>query len=279
MKPAPIISTLPTSERRAAAARANGAKSRGPVTAFGRANSSRNSIAQNGGPVRPCPRNAETPGSTSGQHGLRSRTLFADPESAGQLTALLASFERTLQPQSEIERTLIGTMALARSRQTCLWKLETSEINRKVRRLTSLTPEENPVTLIALAFGALSGDGCSLDLIGRLESRCDRQFDRAYNRLTAHQARRARFSEKVKTSERSQQTTENTESHFTATQQTSPSELRAGQSQSSENPNLKKVIISERTQQAAENTTPPLGTTRQTGASRIEPELKMQAGH
>jgi hypothetical protein len=69
MKPQPIVPTRPTSERRAAAARANGAKSRGPVSAIGKANSSRNSH----------------------RHGLRSRTLFADfadPESAVQLTAL-----------------------------------------------------------------------------------------------------------------------------------------------------------------------------------------------
>jgi hypothetical protein len=192
MNPAPALPSRPTSERRAAAARANGAKSRGPVTALGKANSSRNSH----------------------RHGLRSRALLADPESANQLTALIASFERALQPQSEIEHTLVGTMALARWRQTCLWKLETSEINREVRRMQSVTPdglhqEEAGVTLIALAFGALSGDGCSLDLIGRLESRCDRQFDRAFDRLTAHQARRARLSEKIKTSERSQQTIEN----------------------------------------------------------------------
>jgi hypothetical protein len=168
-------------------------------------------------------------------------------------------------------------MALARWRQTCLWKLETSEINREVLRLKSLAPDENPITLIALAFGALSGDGCSLDLIGRIESRCDRQFDRAYDRLTAHQARRARFSEKVKTSERSQQTTDNTESHFMTTQQTAPGELRARQSQSSENSDPKKIILSERTQQAGENTTPPLGTIRQPRVSHIAPELTMKA--
>jgi hypothetical protein len=183
----------PTSERRAAAARANGAKSRGPVTAIGKANSSRNSH----------------------RHGLRSQTLLADPESAGQLTALIASLEREFQPQSEIERTLIGTMALSRWRQTCVRKLETSEIDREVRRLKSLTPgglhrEEDPLTLIALAFRALSGDGGSLDLIGRLDSRCARQYDRALGRLTAYQVRLTPFSEKVKTSERPQQTIENT---------------------------------------------------------------------
>jgi hypothetical protein len=157
MKPEPITPTRPISEGRAAAARANGAKSRGPVTAIGKANSSRNSH----------------------RLGLRSRTLFADPESAGQLTALLASFERALQPQFEIEHTLIGTMALARWRQTRLWKLETSIINREISRLKSAMPNEAPVTVIALAFRSLIDHSCSLQIINRLESRCERQYDRA----------------------------------------------------------------------------------------------------
>ncbi len=125
MKPALAIPGRVTSEKRAAAARA---KSRGPVTAIGKANSSRNSH----------------------RHGLRSRTLLADPDSAGQLTAVLASYERTLQPQSEIEHTLIGTMALARWRQTCLWRLETSIINREISRFEILPcpmkPSCNPLT-------------------------------------------------------------------------------------------------------------------------------------
>jgi hypothetical protein len=190
MKPEPITPARPVSERRAAAARANGAKSRGPVTAIGKANSSRNSH----------------------RHGLRSRTLFADPESAAQLTALVASFERTLQPRTEIERTLIGTMALVRWRQTCLCKLETSLLNREIARLRSLTPDtEDPITLTALAFRSLTDHGCSLEIISRLESRCGRQFDRAVDRLTALRARG--IFKNINIHERPQQVVENTPPH------------------------------------------------------------------
>jgi hypothetical protein len=194
MKPAPIISGRVTSERRAVAARANGAKSRGPVTAIGKANSSRNSH----------------------RHGLRAQSLFADPESADRLTALLASFEHEFQPQSEIERTLIGTMALTRWRQTCLWKLETSIINREISRLKSMTPNEEmpheaPATLIALAFRSLVDHNCSLQIIHRLEFRCERQYDRAVDRLIA--LRGHGIFRKINIHERSQQVIENTAPH------------------------------------------------------------------
>jgi hypothetical protein len=82
MKPQPATFVRVVSEKRAAAARANGAKSRRPVTAQGRANSSRNSL----------------------RHGLRARTHgVVDQDSVDHLTALLASYTRWLRPQSERE--------------------------------------------------------------------------------------------------------------------------------------------------------------------------------
>jgi len=193
MKPQLVISGRVVSEKRAAAARANGAKSRGPVTALGKANSSRNNF----------------------RHGLRAQTLPVDPESASHLTALLASYQREFQPQSAIEHRLVETMALAWWRQTCLWKLETTLLNRETSRLKDLSSnketadkqtDEDPVTLLAFAFESLSGDGCSLDLISRLESRCDRHYNLALDHLTALQARR----QKVNTSVRTQEVIENT---------------------------------------------------------------------
>ena len=179
MKPLLAIPSRVISEKRAAAARANGAKSRGPVTAIGKANSSRNSR----------------------RHGLRSRILFADPESAGQLNDLLASFERLLQPQSEIERTLIGTMAL-----------------------------------IALAFRSMIDHGCSLQIINRLESRCERQYDRAADRLNALRAHG--IFKKINIHERTQEVVENTAPHPALTHSATVS---TAESQSVGNPNHKKI--------------------------------------
>jgi hypothetical protein len=99
-------------------------------------------------------------------------------------------------------------MALTHWCQTCLQHLETSVLNHEFRRLKSLTPDEKPMTLLALAFRALSGDGCSLGLINRLESRYDRQYHHTLDRLEAIQDRRMQFDKKVNMSERTQQVAE-----------------------------------------------------------------------
>ena len=100
--------------------------------------------------------------------------------------------------------------------------------------------------------------------MNRLESRCERQYDRAVDRLSA--LRTHGILEKVNIHVRTQQVIENTSPHPTPTH-SAPTVA---------NPDPKKVVIHERPQQTIENTTPPLGTTRQTGASRIEPELTMR---
>jgi hypothetical protein len=159
-----------------------------------------------------------------------------DPESPGQLNDLLASLERLLQPQSEIERTLIGTMALARWRQTRLWKLETSILNREISRLTPLMPSESSVTLIALAFRSLIDHGRSLQIINRLESRCKRQYDRAADRLNALRAHG--IFKKTNIHERTQEVVENTAPHPALTHSATVS---TAESQSVGNPNHKKI--------------------------------------
>jgi hypothetical protein len=70
---------------------------------------------------------------------------------------------------------------------------------------------------MALAFRSLIDHSCSLEIIDRLESRCERQYDRAVDRLTA----RGIF-EKANIHERPQQAAENTPPHPAATHQTAP---------------------------------------------------------
>ena len=99
----------PISARRAAAARANGAKSRGPVTAQGKANSRRNSF----------------------RHGLRATTFPVDAASESGRLDLIAQYMDSLLPRSENERVLIEIMATAEWRQRCLWEVEQTVLNDK----------------------------------------------------------------------------------------------------------------------------------------------------
>ena len=107
------------SERRAAAARANGAKSRGPVTAQGKANSSRNSL----------------------RHGLRSKLLVDDAESRDKRAAILAAYMNDLQPRSPDERALVEIMAFFLWRRTSLWKLETDLLNQAISSIDTCALE------------------------------------------------------------------------------------------------------------------------------------------
>ncbi len=95
-------------ERQIQASRANGAKSRGPVTTQGKSNSSRNAF----------------------QHGLRAHILFPDHESDPNWTALLAAYLDELEPHSEPEQALVKSMALSVWRWTHLSKIEPPILDR-----------------------------------------------------------------------------------------------------------------------------------------------------
>ena len=161
-----MLSPRPASERRAAAARANGAKSRGPVTAQGKTNFSANSR----------------------RHGLRSENPFIDSDSILQFAERLAFYESELKPDSLIEHRLVTIMAVADTRLDYLRRLETQTWNREIARLKLLTADATPGALIADAFRYLVDNTCFLDICGRLEARFDRQFDGALKTFREQQA-------------------------------------------------------------------------------------------
>ena len=169
-----------TSERRAAAARANGAKSRGPVTAQGKANSARNSF----------------------RHGLRARILFNDGKFEPERQSLIASLVRELNPQTEIERRLVEIVAEAHWARIRLWQLETDLLNAEMRRLNCPA---------AHAFRSLSDQTCALELLARFESRYSRLYDRALDRFRRLQSGRFPGTTNSFFDERTQQVIENKE--------------------------------------------------------------------
>jgi hypothetical protein len=150
-----MIPTFPVSERRAAAARANGAKSRGPVTPQGKANSSRNSL----------------------RHGLRSEALFADLKSDPNWPVTLALYTSELDPRTEIEQALVETLALSAWRRTKIQQLEKTILE------TAMAPAEDIHVALYHAFRALADHSCVLELLNRFESRYNRDYFRALNQF------------------------------------------------------------------------------------------------
>lgn len=92
---------MPTQEEMDAS-RANGARSRGPVTPEGKARSSRNST----------------------RHGLLARAILLEGESRDRFNDLVQLLNDALNPESAIEHLLVGKLAASHWRQIRIWNLE-----------------------------------------------------------------------------------------------------------------------------------------------------------
>src|ERR1700732_853958 len=93
-------------------ARANGAKSRGPVTPEGRAKSSRNSL----------------------RHDLSAKSVLLPAESREQFQLLLDAHIQQFQPANAVEMDLVEAMAVARWRLRRIWAIETSLLDHELQR-------------------------------------------------------------------------------------------------------------------------------------------------
>jgi hypothetical protein len=143
----------PSSARRIASSRANGRKSRGPITPEGKARSSRNAIT----------------------HGLCARDVVLPVESPRSFEALRSAIFDTLKPVNPVAARLAEAILVARWRQSRIWEVETA-------MLTDAT-EAHPDTLapairLSRAFRTLANEP-SLLLLDRYETRYERQFARA----------------------------------------------------------------------------------------------------
>jgi len=166
------------SEKQIQAARANGARSKGPATEQGKLNSSRNSV----------------------RHGLLARTVVLEEESAERFLELLAALTEEYQPASTTQVMLVETMAVARWRQLRVWGVQKAAMDRDI---ALQDPAVGPASVRAIfAFRGASArssqppgqphgndDTCPAELLLRYEIAFDRQFTRALNHLIALQSR------------------------------------------------------------------------------------------
>lgn len=159
-----------------AASRANGSKSRGPVTVPGKLNSRRNAL----------------------KHGQTAQTLTLDRESDDSFAQTLAAFEADFQPRTEIERGLVFRLAHAQWRTLRLWSQEKSIFDGAMEELRRSTREPALLSadLSGRAFRNLADSGPVLALLDRHENRYERIYHRAVrqlSRLRDEQSRRERL--------------------------------------------------------------------------------------
>jgi hypothetical protein len=154
---------MPT-QRKIDSARANGAKSHGPITTEGRKKSSMNAL----------------------KHGLTARTVVLSNENGAQYSALLESYMQDLQPEGPVEMDLVLEMVNAKWRQRRLHNIETELFERQMdnqkESLDARFDSYDEILEHTFAFKTLS-DTTSLKMLDRMEPRLERTYLRALNNL------------------------------------------------------------------------------------------------
>ena len=173
----------PRSPLQIAAARANGAKSRGPVTAEGKRASAGNSVNSTG-PVTPEGKARSSQNAT--RHGLLSDSMVLHGESDARFCALIDTLENELQPEPGIESIQAEVMAVAHWRRMRLWSLEKAlYLQETLKRQDAQAGREEgddcetPITQLAHSFRSLADESHALELLNRYETRYGREYLRA----------------------------------------------------------------------------------------------------
>lgn len=145
-----------SSKRRIEASRANGARSRGPVTAQGKQRSAQNAV----------------------RHGFLAQTVVLQDEDAAEFQLTLDALVARFQPADDVELALVEEMAAAQWRKRRSWAIETSMMNAAAAGAKT----SRPVDRMTHAFTTLAA-GPELALMHRYETRQTRMFQRALQNL------------------------------------------------------------------------------------------------
>ena len=144
------------SEKHSAAARANGARSRGPVTPEGKAISSRNAV----------------------RHGLLSDVIVLPSESPEMFQMLFDVTIARFAPVDEVEMALIEEMAAAYWRLRRCMALETATLTESLGQW----PNKSSIGQMAAAYRDL-GNAPHLDRLERYQMRLQNAYHRALRTL------------------------------------------------------------------------------------------------
>jgi hypothetical protein len=161
---------MPSSARKIASARANGAKSRGPATASGKQSSARNALA----------------------HGLTAHTVVLFNESAAEYQVQLDDYLRYFHPQTKPEADLVHQLAAAHWRVARYAGVESGLLEQRMQdqedRLGEDLDDMPEHHRLAMAFDALSGANSSLALLNRYQARLHHEYQRILKALLQMQS-------------------------------------------------------------------------------------------
>ena len=115
------------------------------------------------------------------RHGLLAEAVVLDEEKPEAFFELLGNLTSEHNPQTETQRILVETMAIARWRLTRLWAIERETLQAEIHKHDPA--EHSEAARAALAFRGLADQGRTLDILNRHESRLDRQYARSLNLL------------------------------------------------------------------------------------------------
>src|SRR5450432_4895644 len=101
---------MASSQRKTDSARANGAKSRGPVTPEGRQNSALANL----------------------RHGFAARSVCLSNESQPRFLALIQEYVDHFDPAGPVEADLIEAMAVAKWQEHRMWTLHTATLDHRM---------------------------------------------------------------------------------------------------------------------------------------------------
>jgi hypothetical protein len=154
-------------EKQREAARTNGARSSGPVTARGKYNSSRNSA----------------------RHNLLAQTVVLEAEAPDRFLALMDALKEEHQPRTTTEVLLVESMAIARWRLTRVWGAQKTAMDRD---MAQLDPNAGPAA-VRVVLSMRPSTEVPVELLLRYEAMFERQFSRALRSLNQSQARRTGY--------------------------------------------------------------------------------------
>lgn len=154
--------SIERTDRQKAASRLNGARSRGPKTAAGKARSAGNALT----------------------HGLTASRVVLQCEDQAEFDAILAEHVELLRPRNRVELTLVERLAASWWRQRRGISIETSRLDLYIqaeRKTDGRGHSESQ--LLARAYGCASSGAGAIPSIERQLTRLNREYDRTLQLL------------------------------------------------------------------------------------------------